>query len=662
MMTLESALQKIVETPARTDSAPLARLVKAIRPQRNETLNNAITRVHHLVDMLTRHPEWAEALQTHLVEVLAARYQRFIYSESGILASDGFFSALARRLLGRILPDAPDERFLKDLVSVVFAQNNDYRWLGAIPADTWLRLRALLLPRNDATLRLRNHARQETLEAIRMLSQRLAAIGLEPEVMRYYPELAEHESPFLAQSEETIAFINQAPSSLAENAPLPDSRHLLVLLDQCNAYIGKIRKRSREAGAGVHLTYLLKRIEQIVARIELLISLLSSEDEAQTQQRHTSFLIDLVREENRRYSVQDLVANSLQLLARQVTEHASKTGEHYITESRTEYWQMFRAAAGAGLIVGFMALIKVFIGKLHLPPLWEAIGFSLNYGLGFVLVHLLHFTIATKQPAMTAAALAASLDRARTRAERTEVLTDLAVQVCRTQWIAIVGNVLLGFATSLAIAMTLIHGLHYDPIGEAKAQHMLADLHPWLSWAIPHAAIAGAYLFLAGLISGYYDNKAIYNRIPERIRRVDWLNRLFGQRRAKQLSQYLERNLGALAGNFLFGCMLGCTGTIGFLSGLPLDIRHITFAAANFAYALATPGMIVTWQTVAITSLGVALIGLTNLSVSFWLAMRVALRSRGVQIESRRELIQSLLRRLIAQPRDFLWPPSNQPS
>ena len=38
---------------------------------------------------------------------------------------------------------------------------------------------------------------------------------------------------------------------------------------------------------------------------------------------------------------------------------------------------------------------------------------------------------------------------------------------------------------------------------------LIADLDP-LSWALPHAAIAGFYLFLSGLITGYFDNRAAY--------------------------------------------------------------------------------------------------------------------------------------------------------
>jgi site-specific recombinase len=33
----------------------------------------------------------------------------------------------------------------------------------------------------------------------------------------------------------------------------------------------------------------------------------------------------------------------------------------------------------------------------------------MNYAIGFIIVQLLHFTIATKQPAMTAARIAAAL-------------------------------------------------------------------------------------------------------------------------------------------------------------------------------------------------------------------------------------------------------------
>jgi site-specific recombinase len=53
----------------------------------------------------------------------------------------------------------------------------------------------------------------------------------------------------------------------------------------------------------------------------------------------------------------------------------------------------------------------------------------------------------------------------------------------------------------------------------------------------------------------------------------------------------------------------------------------------------------------------VILIGLTNLMVSFSLAMRVALRSRGIQREDTSGLSVKLAQRFLSKPRDFFWPP-----
>ena len=192
----------------------------------------------------------------------------------------------------------------------------------------------------------------------------------------------------------------------------------------------------------------------------------------------------------------------------------------------------------------------------------------------------------------------------------------------------------------------------------AKAAHLLHDLHPWQSLALFHAAIAAVYLFLSGLISGYYDNLALYHRVPQRLRRVKWLRALLGEARLGRLANYVEHNLGALAGNFLFGCMLGFTPMVGVLLGLPLDIRHVAFAAANFAYGLVGVQFNVTLAALALTFSGVLLVGFVNLAVSFSLALRVALRSRGISRVQTAGLWPRVLRRFLQRPRDFLWPPA----
>jgi site-specific recombinase len=319
---------------------------------------------------------------------------------------------------------------------------------------------------------------------------------------------------------------------------------------------------------------------------------------------------------------------------------------------------MYRAAAGAGFIIAALALVKLLIGKLHLPLFWEGVGFSLNYGLGFVLIHVLHMTIATKQPAMTATTLAAALDGREDRNARLDALAELAAEVSRSQWVSIAGNVTVTMLTAFAISLVAMQFFGWSPADASKASHLLHDLHPWRSLALFHAAIAGVYLFLSGLISGYYDNLALYHRIPQRLRRVNWLRTVLGEARLGRFADYIEHNLGALAGNFLFGCMLGFTPMIGVLLGLPLDIRHVAFGAANFAYGMVGVQFDVTLATVLVTFAGVLLVGVVNLAVSFALALRVALRSRGITRDQTEGLWPRVLRRFLSRPRDFLWPPA----
>jgi site-specific recombinase len=291
---------------------------------------------------------------------------------------------------------------------------------------------------------------------------------------------------------------------------------------------------------------------------------------------------------------------------------------------------------------------------LLLAPFGFAFLFSLNYSLGFMLVHIVHCTIATKQPAMTAALIAKTLDQ---HTHKLDDLCELVVQVVRTQFIAILGNIMIAMPTAYLIALAWfgITGHHF--IDAEKALHLLHDIDPFTSLALFHAAIAGVCLFLSGLISGYYDNKASYNKIPERLLQLKTPKKLLGVARWTRITDYIGDNLGALAGNFFFGIMLGSIGQIGVFLGLPIDIRHITFSSANFAFALVGLDHQLTWQTWVISLLGIVLIGIVNLTVSFSIALFVAMRSRNVSFEQSRALVTLLWKRFIHRGRDFFFPP-----
>jgi site-specific recombinase len=660
---LTDLIDAIAQASTATIGACLARLVATLRPSSPNDVDETNRRLQLLLSLLRADATRASALGSTLNAALCARVHRMLYADSGRTGSRGFFGELSGRLLGRLLPPPIQAEFLTDLINEVFEETTDHEWLAAIPLSTWRELLDTLAPDRATYDRTVRHCRQEMAAATLLVSHRIAALGTDPTLVRYLAQLARHESPFMAQTTEVRRLVEE--QFLHGDQARPDDRHLDVLLVQCDTYLATVRRRSREAGVSVGLVFQLAQIEHSLIRLRLLQGLLRdtlTPPPAGARERVIEFFLMLVRQENRRHSVSDLLSSTFELLARRATEHASRSGEHYVTETRRGLVRMYRAAAGAGLIIGVMALIKIGLGKLALPPLWEAIAYSLNYGLGFVLIHILHLTIATKQPAMTAATLAAALDGATSRERREEVVADISARVSRTQWVSIAGNVSVGFITALAIGLTTSRFLGWNMVDLDKGEHLLHDLHPWRSLALFHAAIAGVFLFLSGLVSGYFDNLALYHHVPERLRRVRALRTLFGDGGITRLCTYVEHNLGALTGNFLFGCMLGMTPLLGKLTGLPLDIRHVAFASANLAYGLVATHFHAGQGVILVSVLGVFLVGAVNLAVSFTLALNTALRSRGITAEQTAGLGVAVLRRFAKQPLTFFWAPAGTAS
>jgi site-specific recombinase len=135
------------------------------------------------------------------------------------------------------------------------------------------------------------------------------------------------------------------------------------------------------------------------------------------------------------------------------------------------------------------------------------------------------------------------------------------------------------------------------------------------------------------------------------------LQKLLGLPRLNRVANYIENNLGALAGNFYFGCLLGGMSAIGVLFGLSFDIRHIAFSSAFVGFAVFGLDFVITWQAAVYAALGLALIAFMNLTVSFSLALYVAMKSRKIRFKQWRAFLRQLASRLNQQPGEFIMPP-----
>lgn len=636
-------------------------LIAALRPGRRESPGAARRRFIDFCETIDADVAARGAVQARVRSLLLDCRQVGFYADAGILPNSGFFSELFSRIGERIIPPLVDRTELRDCINLIFDRRDDHLWLSELDDETRFRFWRALGVGSGSDPQLKSRTASQMVDAAEILATRIGAMGCEPALARVRPEIREYDSPFLALASELHRFAAGFRAGIEDGAPSGDSRHVLVLIDQCREVGERARRTASKLGTDLDLTYLLKRLDESLRRLNHLVRLThlrpSAHEADDIIELWSDLLGDGIRGENQRQGIRLHVRRLTELLALRVTENAGRTGEHYISADRSAYFEMWRSAMGAGLIIGGMALLKILASGLPLAPIGYAFFYSLNYSLGFILIHVLGFTIATKQPAMTAATIANTISATRGRVRELKRLAELSAEVVRSQIAAILGNVLVAFPTALAIgwALNLIRKQPF--IGSEKAHHLLTDLSPIDSLLILHAAIAGVFLFLTGLISGYFDNLAAYERIGERVERAEWLRRLLGEDRARRVAGYVKDNLGGLAGNAFFGVMLGSTGTIGLILGLPLDIRHVAFAAANLAYALTALRFDIDTATLAWALCGVGLIGAINLAVSFTLALWVALKSRSAPPGLLRKLLRELVAAARRAPRQFFLPP-----
>lgn len=662
MSEIKRILQQITALSEVPDASVLKRLINELRVTEKEPAL-ANKNIQTLIDILQQHPEYGDGLASFVLKLIIQYRQIALYTDTGIMSDEGFFSSL-RRLVGhRFLPMLPQEDSVVELVGYLFAKRTDERWLANIEQNKWDALVELLKVEKQH-LDLVATAKNSILNAIVILSYRISGIGLHPDLMDAYPQMLNYSASFVAQNQEAVLFVNQyrqaheldtltdiTPEQAVNPAPL------LVMLAQCEEIVATVRKRIYKTGISIRMTNMMLRLDQSLQRMRVLTELVAVD-----AQKRDKAIIELVQTlvitANRRYSIGYLIDNNTKLLSRKVTENASRVGEHYISTDKSGYQKMFKKASIGGFVIAFMATTKILAYQLALAPMGRAFVNSMIYGLGFVFIHVIHGTVATKQPAMTAAAIASTIsDGSGKKSHQLTKLSELVVDILRTQFIAIMGNIMLAVPVALIISFVWLNYSGAPMINSDKAAHLLHDLDPFRSLALPHAAIAGVYLFLSGLIAGYYDNLAVYNQIGARIRRHWLLQRLMPRSWLQRLGGFIEANLGAIMGNFLFGVFLGSTATIGYLFGLPIDIRHIAFASANLAHGLFNLSAAqVSWQLILVSALGVGLIGMVNLMVSFSLALLVALRSKEVRFLEWSRLTKLIAMHIISHPSDFFWP------
>jgi site-specific recombinase len=579
-----------------------------------------------------------------------------LLTESEIGANRGFFSDASARLGYKFLPPVHEPAELRTQFDHLFNNKKDYHWVQAIPDENWCRFFEDVFRESNPVLD--QYVEKELLNSILILAQRAANLGIEPEVVSKIPRVDDLDSPFLGLNREVMLYVEKTLNQVHYKTEDRDNdyKHILVMVNQCKSQVSYVIKHKDIFGISLQLTYLIRQLVQYLKRLTQLLDLLQTEVKHRQWLIITELLKEFVYAENTKYSLRKHFSINLQLLTFKVIENTSKTGEHYISSDRAGYWKLFRRALGGGVIVGLLCCNKTRLYFHHLPIFWEAFFYSMNYSVGFMLIHILGFTIATKQPAMTASTIAANLSNNGENPNWLETTTQLLIRLIRSQFISLIGNAAIAFPVAYGLDKLYYYAYGYHIADAAKAIKLIGELNVWESLAIPHAALAGVYLMLSGLISGYYENKWIYDKYTLRIKSHPGLIRFFGPEKLDRIARYFERNFGALAGNFALGFFLGSTSAIGFTLGLPLDIRHITFASGNFGLAFAGLHSHISTDLWINSIIGISCIGLMNVLVSFGLSIAFALKSRNAKFTEVKSLLGNLSWQFFHHGTAFFFP------
>ncbi len=660
---LEILFKKHLSQTELTDEVDfLTELVRVFRPK--DAKKTALIDVSILLVLLNENETYKNLLSQYFrTLILNKDFDKILY-DAGIIKDSDFLYEVRKRLVEKLIPPQPPKNTLQYVLNQAFYLSTDPIWLDKIPREQLEKLFDICQVKTIYKTGRNNFAFAEILYGLEVLVQRISGRAMETEVNKMVPEFQNFESPFIAFQREFAELNDRLLKSEHKSVESNDLvyKHLLILHKQCEDYVNTAFQNTHKYGISLKVNQSLLRIRQQLDRIKDLLPFLVLKDEKEAEAQTIDFARLLIKLNCNKSNIKKLISDSTQSISYEVTQHSAHTGEHYITTSRKEYYKMFRTACGGGLIVAFLCVFKVLLGKVEASEFGHAFLYSMNYSIGFIAIYLFGCTLATKQPAMTASALVSAIERgSNDKTGIDDKYLSFAIffsRVFRSQFIAFLGNVIFAFPVAMILIWGIEQAFNYN-IAEQKWETLLTDLNPVASKAVLHAAIAGFFLFISGIIAGSIANRNKHYSVYYRIQEHPILKKTFGKEKTLKIAKVYEKYYAGVTSNFWFGVFMGTTASIGAFLGLDLDIRHITFASGNLALGMYGGHFQVSTSMIVWGIVGIGVIGLVNFLVSFTLSTILAFRSRNIPLLELRLVAASVWRYFLYKPSHFFFPPKS---
>jgi site-specific recombinase len=573
------------------------------------------------------------------------------FAESGMPSDRGLLPEAFDRLFNILLPAPREEADLARLFLRLFPTQKEVQRFSSLPPDVLSHTVSLIVPVGIPEAWEVPVA--YLLDAFCLLGARIQGLGLSEKIRLRSNPCPVQQSPFyrLTRAGDVLVEALRKKESAA-----PAAQAWKAIVVECRWEMSAVVAHLDARGVNLDIVYALDVIEKSLARMELISGALLAQPGPAKLLTALRLLKDAIRGRIDDRSLWSLVHTSFRLLARKIVEWAGKTGEHYISSNREEYAQMWKAALGGGLLTVGTAAIKLMVTHRGLPPFIEGFLAGLNYAISFVLMQNFHLALATKQPSMTGATLARIIHNCQDTSKVDELIRYVQ-RIFRTQLAAALGNIIAVGAGAVAFSILWKLAAGAPFLSAETAEYAVKSLNPLRSGTIVFAALTGVILWLSSLAGGWIENWAIYHQLPRAIAEHRWGTSLKPETLLR-FSESFSRNIAGWGGSIVLGFMLGMAPIVGHLFGVPLDVRHVTLSTGTMAFGIASRGPEILGRGALIwASLGIASTFVLNLGVSFYLALRLALRAQDVSSRDHLEILRNLWRQFLATPRDFFFPP-----
>ena len=604
------------------------------------------------LSILETSPELRDRHNAAIAAILEETDGVALFAQAGLPTDRGLLPEFFERLFLAILPEPREENDLARLFLRLFPTNREVDHFFSMPPSHLTEYIRVVVPVEHPEVWEKPVA--SLLDAFCLLAARVQGLGLSEKLRIRGQGWPVQQSPFFrfARASDALILAIRQKSGTSEAALA-----WKTAVQDCRAELRAIVSHLDARGVNLDIVYTMDVIEQSLKRMEIISGVLVAQPGPPKLVTSLRLLREVIRGRLHDRSLWGLAQNSFRLLAKKIVEWAGKTGEHYVTSGREEYRQMWYAALGGGLLTVGTAAIKMMVTHHGLPLFVEGFLAGLNYAISFVLMHIFHLALATKQPSMTGAALAQIIHRRRDESDDQELISYVQ-RIVRSQLAAALGNIIAVGAGAVAFSLLWKWTFGVPFLDAELADYAVKSMNPLRSGTIIFAALTGVILWLSSLAGGWIENWAVYHQLPRAIAEHR-LGGSFKPETLQRVSESFAKNIAPWGGSIVLGFMLGMTPSFAHFFGLPLDVRHVTLSTGTLSLGITSRGLEVLGSGALIMAgLGVAVTFVLNLGVSFFLALWLALRAQDVSPKDSKQIVLTLLRRLRDNPREFFLPPA----